>query len=171
MVSWVALADTEQRGGSALTIQRGDQFDGIVFGETRPGVWMAGSDFYRRTQADQAASPLEKADSKTLVQVAIVYRGKQISIYRDGGRYASYAADNIDLLSGTDDLVVFGLRHCGEASGQRLQGSIADARIYDFALTVAEIKELRPKRESAIRPFAWWTFGLEQRPTAWDDFP
>lgn len=34
LVSWVALANPLQRGGSALTIQRGDQFDAVVFGET-----------------------------------------------------------------------------------------------------------------------------------------
>jgi len=39
LVSWVALANTTQRGGSALTIQRGDLFDGIVFGETAAGKW------------------------------------------------------------------------------------------------------------------------------------
>jgi hypothetical protein len=33
LVSWVCLANLTQQGGSALTIQRGDQFDGIVFGE------------------------------------------------------------------------------------------------------------------------------------------
>ena len=33
LVSWVILDNTTQQGGSALTIQRGDQFDGIVFGE------------------------------------------------------------------------------------------------------------------------------------------
>jgi beta-fructofuranosidase len=72
LVSWVALANTSQQGGSALTIQRGDQFDGIVFGEKVPGKWMAGSDFYSRTQRDRQANP---ADSKTFVQIAIVYKG------------------------------------------------------------------------------------------------
>jgi sucrose-6-phosphate hydrolase SacC (GH32 family) len=33
LVSWVTLANTTQQGGSALTIQQGDKFDGIVFGD------------------------------------------------------------------------------------------------------------------------------------------
>ena len=158
LVSWVTLANTIQQGGSALTIQRGDQFDGIVFGERIPGKWMAGSDFFRRTQADQHASPVEKADDKTQIQMAVVYKGNQISIYRNGEPCASYQANNIDLLSARDNIAVFGLRHVGSASGQVLHGSIADARIYDRALSAEEIKSLEPKTESAIKPYAWWTF-------------
>ena len=63
LVSWVCLDNTTQRGGSALTIQRGDQFDGIVFGERVSGRWMAGSDSFQRTPSDQQASAVEKADA------------------------------------------------------------------------------------------------------------
>lgn len=152
LVSWVTLANTTQRGGSALTIQRGDQFDAIVFGETAPGKWMAGSDYYSRTQRDQQANPVEQSDSKTLVGMAIVYRGNQISIYRNGEPYARYQADNIDLLELPDNIVVFGRRHWGSASGQMLRGSIEDARIYDTALTAEDIKALVPNEEPAIKP-------------------
>ena len=31
LVSWVTLDNLTQQGGSALTLQRGDEFDGIVF--------------------------------------------------------------------------------------------------------------------------------------------
>ena len=119
---------------------------------------MAGSDFFRRTQADQHASPAEKADGKALIQMAIVYKGNRISIFRNGEPYASYDADNIDLLTFKDNMAVFGLRHEGAGSGQTLRGSIDDARIYDRALTVEEIRTLLPKKESAIKPYAWWTF-------------
>jgi len=158
LVSWVALANTTQQGGSALTIQRGDLFDAIVFGETAVGKWMAGSNVYSRTQRDQAANAAEQADSKTLVQMAIVYQGNQISIYRNGEPYASYQADNIDLLEFPDSIVVFGRRHWGAASGQMLRGSIEDARIYDRALNADELKKLEPNEESTIKPYAWWTF-------------
>ncbi len=158
LVSWVALASTTQRGGSALTIQRGDQFDAIVFGETAPGKWMAGSDYFSRTQRDQKASAVEKSDGKTLIKMAIVYRGAQVSIYRNDQPYASYQARNIDLLGFADNFVVFGRRHWGSGTGQTLHGSIADARIYDRALTVEEIKKLQPKKDSTIKPYAWWIF-------------
>ena len=77
---------------------------------------------------------MEKADDKTLIQMAIVYKGNQISIYRNGEPYASYEASNIDLLSAKDNMAVFGLRHVGATTGQHLQGTIEDARIYDRAL-------------------------------------
>jgi len=158
LVSWVCLANTTQQGGSALTIQRGDQFDGIVFGEKQAGKWLAGSDFFRRTQEDQQASAIEKADPGVFVQMAIVYKDNQISIYRNGEPYASYTANNIDLLSAGENMAVFGLRHVGADTGQTLRGSIDDARIYDRALTGDEIKGLEPKKDSAIKPYAWWTF-------------
>ncbi len=161
LVSWVYLASTTQRGGSALTLQRDGRFDGIVFGEVLPGRWMAGSDGHRRTPADQRASPLEQADDKTLIQMAIVYRGDRISIYRNGELYACHAAENVPLLGGNDSVAVFGLRHQDTAGGS-LQGAIEDARIYDRALTAAEIRALRPDRPGDIEPYAWWTFAPGQ---------
>ena len=171
LVSWVCLANTTQQGGSALTIQCGDQFDGIVFGERAAGKWMAGSDNYRRTQGDQQANAVEKADDKTLVQMAIVYQGRQITIYRNGELDASYEADNLDLLSAKDNMTVFGLRHQGTGSGQNLQGSIEDARIFDRALTVGEVKKLQPNQPSAIKPYAWWTFEKGQETDRMGRFP
>ncbi len=157
LVSWVRLADRNQRAGSVLTIQRGDQFDGIVFAEKAANRWMAGSNFYRRTGGNQNAYPAETAGSKTLVQMAIVYKGNRVSIYRNGELYASHTARNIDLLSGKDSIAVFGLRHVGGGSGS-IGGSIDDARIYGKALSVDEIKSLKPNEESAIKPYAWWDF-------------
>jgi len=171
LVSWVTLANTTQQGGSALTIQQGDSFDGIVFGEKQPAKWMSGSNFYSRTQADQQASSVEKADSNTLVQLAVVYTGNQTSIYRNGEPYASYQANNIDLLSAKDNIAVFGLRHVGATSGQTLQGAIEDARIYDRALTADEIRKLEPNKESAPKPYAWWTFEKGQETDRMGRFP
>jgi len=171
LVSWVTLANTSQQGGSALTLQSGEQFDGIVFGETDVGKWMAGSEAFSRIQRDQRANAVEKADSKTLIQMALVYKGNQISIYRNGERYASYDAGNIDLLGAPSQIAVFGLRHQGAITGQVLQGSIEDARIYDRALTLEEIKKLEPNKESAIKPYAWWTFEKGKETDSTGRFP
>ena len=171
LVSWVCLAHTTQQGGSALTIQRDDEFDGIVFGEREAGKWMAGSEFYKRSQNQQSASAAEHADAKTLIQMAIVYKGNQISLYRNGEPYASYEANNIDLLTAKDNQAVFGLRHEGGGTGQHLRGSIADARIYDRALSTEEIRKLEPKKESAIKPYAWWTFEKGQETDRTGRFP
>jgi len=156
LVSWVTLTDKNIRSGSVLTVQVGPAFDGIVFAERAAGKWMAGSDFFRRTGKNPGAYPAETADGKALVQMAIVYKGDQISIYRDGEQYASYKAQNIDLLSSKNNIAVFGLRHIGGDGG--IGGSIEDARIYSRALTVEEIKSQTPNKESAIKPYAWWDF-------------
>ncbi len=158
LVSWVALDNTTQQGGSALTVQTGDQFDGIVFGERARGRWMAGSDYFHRTQADPSSNPQESAPPGTLVQMASVYQGNQIRLYRNGQLYASYEAPNIDLLSSAETQVVFGLRHQGAGGGDRLQGFIEEARIYNRALAQEELRGLELGKASPIRPFAWWTF-------------
>jgi len=171
LVSWLTLANTTQQGGSALTIQSGDRFDAIVIGEREAGKWMAGSEFFHRIQSDQHANAVEKADSKTLIQMAYVYQGNRISIYRNGERYASYETSNIGLLGAPEQIAVFGLRHQGAGTGQTLQGSIEDARIYDRALTVDEIKALEPDKVSPIKPYAWWTFGKGRETDAMGRFP
>ena len=63
LVAWASPANLGQQGGSALTIQSGDRFDAIVFGERARGRWMAGSNYFRRTQADQGGYPAETADA------------------------------------------------------------------------------------------------------------
>ncbi|MBL7219186.1 MAG: GH32 C-terminal domain-containing protein [Phycisphaerae bacterium] len=157
LVSWVTLSDKKIRAGSILTVQDGPVFDGIVFAELSGGKWMAGSDTYKRTKKEQADSPVEKADAKTLIQMAIVYKGDQVSIYRNGAPYASYKTTNVDLLSRKNNIVVFGLRHVGGGSGS-IGGAIDDARIYSKALSAEEIKALEPNKASSIKPYAWWDF-------------
>lgn len=164
LVAWVAAANLTQQGGSALTIQSGDAFDAIVLGEKRAGRWMAGSDLFQRTQADQRAYPAESADDKTLVQIAIVYEGDAIRIYRNAQPYAAYRAKNVDLLGVDNHIAVFGLRHIGAGTGAPLAASVDDARIYARALTQEEIAGLRPNEKSAIEPLAWWDFE-QDRPT------
>ncbi|MCP4453778.1 MAG: LamG domain-containing protein, partial [Planctomycetes bacterium] len=157
LVAWVACADLTPRGGSVLTIQNGDQFDGIVFGELASGKWMAGSDHHNRTEKAQDQYAVETVSPQALVQMAIVYEGDQIRIYRDGKAYAGYKAKNIDLISPENSIAVFGLRHVGAGSGH-VACAIEDARIYATALTVGQVRSLRPNRASEIEPVAWWDF-------------
>jgi hypothetical protein len=50
---WVSLANLDQRGGAAISVQTldGVTFDAIVFGEREPKKWMAGSNGFVRTQS------------------------------------------------------------------------------------------------------------------------
>ena len=136
-MAWVAPANLTQRGGSVLTIEKpGGAFDAIVFGEIAPAKWMAGSNVQPHQQA-QGQFPVETARGKTLVQVAIVYKGRQITLYRNGTQTATYTADNQERFGG-DSLVLIGLRHTEAAPENRFfTGSIEDARIYDVALNAA----------------------------------
>jgi len=158
LVAWVSPANLTQQGGSALTIQSGDLFDAVVFGERAGGRWMAGSNFFQRTEANQSQYPAETADDKTMVQIAIVYDADDIRIYRNGEPYAAYRTKNIDLLSIDNHIAVFGLRHIGAGTGTPLAGAVEDARIYARALTQAEIASLKPNEKSTIEPLAWWDF-------------
>lgn len=158
LVAWVIPANLAQQGGSVLTIQSGDRFDAIVFGERVPGRWMAGSNYFRRTQADQNHYPAETADERTVVQIAIVYDGGDVRIYRNGEPYATYRTKNIDLLGIDNHIALFGLRHIGAGTGTPFAGAIEDARIYARALTQADIASLKPNQRSAIDPLAWWDF-------------
>ncbi|MEI7910085.1 MAG: LamG-like jellyroll fold domain-containing protein [Verrucomicrobiota bacterium] len=156
LVAWVAPANLDQRGGSVLTLAEGtENFDGIVFGEIAPARWMAGSDHWKRTEQQQAAWSAETADANTLVQIAIVYRGSVITTYRNGQEYSRHFIKAPHLFDAECEVLI-GPRHPG--NGDYFAGSVADARVYDRALTAEELAALRPNVEGAIKPWAWLTF-------------
>lgn len=158
LVVWTAPADLDQSGGSALTIEdRLSHFDGIVLGELAPGKWMAGSDMFSRTQKEQKLYPTETTGPDTPVQIAIVYKDKKITIYREGSPYASYEVDRQHMFP-ADSLVMFGQRHLDMKGQGYYRGHIFDARIYDKALSQDELNALKPHEPSAITPWAWWSF-------------
>jgi len=160
LVAWVTVGNLSQRGGSVLTLDdHAGHFDGIVFGELAPGKWMAGSDFFRRSRKDQKNSPAETADPKTLLQLAVVYQGHQIRIYRNGVPYAEHTIGQPQQF-GPGSAVVMGLRHLGAGGPAYFAGSIDDARIYPDALTPEQLATLRPRQSSQllIKPLSWWTF-------------
>jgi sucrose-6-phosphate hydrolase SacC (GH32 family) len=167
LVVWAAPANLDQRGGSALTIDDlHGRFDAVVFGEIAPRRWMAGSEFYRRTQREQAAWPEEKADAKTFVQVAIVYQGREVTLYRNGQRLAQYAMPNPPQEFGPHSVVVMGMRHLDQGDDAHFAGTIDDARIYGTALAPEQIAALKPNEPSQPAPWAWWTFEKEPKDQA-----
>ena len=159
LVAWVAPANLTQRGGSVLTIEKPrGVFDAIVLGELSPARWMAGSNFYARTSRDQAGRAVETADANTLVQIAIVYQGKRVTIYRDGARYSDHTVKAAERFA-SDSFIVLGLRHLDAMPANRFfTGSIEDARVYDVALDAKQIAKLRPNEPSDPKPYAWWDF-------------
>lgn len=156
LVSWVAPGNLTQRGGSVLTVDDGQgHFDGIVFGEIEQAKWMAGSEVYQRTHQQQSDWPAETAGPGSWVQMAVVYRGQEITIYRNGAEYARHNITKPQFF-GADSVVLIGPRHLDNRSA--FGGAVADARIYDRAMTAEEIAALKPGVEGPVKPWAWWSF-------------
>jgi beta-fructofuranosidase len=168
LVVWVCPATIHQMGGSALTVQSGEQFDGIVFAELRRFTWMAGSDRLKRTNRSQdypaEKAPEGKGSDGRFSQIAIVYGGGKVTLSKNGEVLDSYSASSVDLLSRDDLLLVFGIRHVGLAGLGRFHGKIDDARVYRQALTAEQIKSLRPNQRTADspEPVAWFDFNGEE---------
>ncbi|MCP4640835.1 MAG: hypothetical protein GY851_10395, partial [bacterium] len=159
LVVWTAPAHLLQRGGSALTIDdMHGNFDGVVLGELAGKKWMAGSNNWSRTQQDQSAYPEETVVGEPFVQMAIVYEGKNVAIYRNGEQYAAYEMGSEPQPFGLGSVVMMGKRHVDSGDNAYFCGSIEDARIYDRALDAETIAALKPNRESDPEPYAWWTF-------------
>ena len=156
LISWVAPANLTQRGGSVLTLDDAQlHFDGIVFGELSPAKWMAGSNLFQRTKQQQQSWPTETADAKTLVQIAIVYQGRAITVLRNGQPYSQHSIESPQLFRDGNVLLI-GPRHVGNRDC--FAGEIADARIYDRALSAAEIASLKPGQTGDLKPWAWFSF-------------
>ena len=164
LVVWAAPANLTQHGGSALTIEDSEShFDGVVFGEIMPRKWMPGSDTYSRTSKEQQTWADETVAPGTFVQMAIVYRGRELSVYRNGQPYARYTSSNPPLKFGPQAIVLFGRRHTEAGDPKNsFAGRIQDARIYDQPLTAETLAALRPGESSGdLKPWAWWSFADE----------
>jgi beta-fructofuranosidase len=156
LVAWVVPAGLSQRGGSVLTVDdTGGHFDGIVLGELEPARWMAGSELFHRTVRRQENWKAETADTSTLVQIVIVYRGNTITTYRNGVVYSQHEIQTPQFFD-ENSVVLIGPRHVGIQ--QCFGGQIEDARIYDRALSAEQLAALVPNRISDVKPWAWWSF-------------
>jgi beta-fructofuranosidase len=164
LMAWVSLDDLAQRGGTALTLEdRQGHFDGLVFGELTPGKWMAGSDGFLRTERDQSSWPVETAGPNEVIQIAAVYRGQEVTLYRNGKKMAHYTMQNPPLTIGSAAMVLFGRRHLEAGDKENsFTGRILDARIYAQPLDDAGIAALHPNTiEGGPAPWAWWSFADE----------
>jgi beta-fructofuranosidase len=164
LVAWVSPSTLDQSGGSVLTLDNGDgTFDGIVFGEVQPKRWMPGSNNFSRTEKNQTHWPMESATPDHFVQVAVVYHGRDVSLYRNGQPYAHYTMTQDPQKFGLHSLILFGRRHLDAADKKStFIGRIKDARVYDQALDLGTVAALKPgKLTSPLKPWAWWFFADE----------
>jgi hypothetical protein len=139
--AWVQLDTLKQAGGAAISVQTpdGTVFDAIVFGEREAGRWMAGSDFFRRTQSFNG--PAETEADHRQVHIAITYHADgTIAAYRDGKPYGkAYRSDGPSLFKAGAAVVLFGCRHEPAGGNKMLSGAVLKARLHDRALSPDEV--------------------------------
>lgn len=151
--AWVQLDDLKQQGGGVITVQHkdGGLFDSLVFAEKESAHWVAGSNFFERSELFEGSAESEAATRP--VHVAIVYQADgTICGYRDGKPYGrTYRKAPGATFEADKSQVLLGCRH-GSPSGNRgLRARIERARLYDRALTAAEITQTSRMEVSTIR--------------------
>ncbi|MFM7077169.1 MAG: DUF1553 domain-containing protein, partial [Planctomycetaceae bacterium] len=131
--AWVALANLEQRGGGVVAIDTtvGNFFDAIVFGEIEPGRWLAGSDFFNRTEPPGGAAETEPG---RLIHIAITWAADgTVTLFRDGEPHGRpYAKAPTRTFLAGEARVLFGQRLSG--INPPLAGAIEEARLHAQAL-------------------------------------
>jgi hypothetical protein len=139
MEVWLVLDDVGQRGGGAMTIQGpGDFFDSIVLGERQPQHWISGSNGFARTLDFPGSVPEQK--TKELVQLTMVYQADGTTLlYRNGQPYGKPFRKGSATFPKNRTSVLFGLRHVPAGGNKFLSMSVDKARLYDRALTAAEV--------------------------------
>ena len=140
---WVRLDDLGQRGGGVIGLQTpgGGVFDALAYGETEPGRWLAGSEFYKRTRG--FGGPAETDATGGFVHVAVTYAGDgTVTGYRQGRPYGeSYnPGPPVAFSPAVGVEILFGLRHAPPGGNRHLTGSILRANLYDRALTADEVR-------------------------------
>ena len=161
LVSWFCFDDKTPSHCSVLTIETADDYEAIAFGEGIPNKWSIASNGNKRTQ-----SPAEQANNKdeviipgVFIQMAAVFQGNHVTLYRHGEVYATYNIENnIDLLSSPYLKVSIGPVKLTDCASQSFAGKIEDIRIYGQALSQDQIRALKPNTASEIKPLAWWNF-------------
>lgn len=139
--AWVMLDNLTQRGGGVMTLQgkNGVVFDSIVFAEKTSAHWVAGSNFFDRSELFEGAAETEA--TLRPVHIAVVYQADgTISGYRDGKPYGrTYRKAAGATFEADTSQVLFGCRHGSPAGNKGLAGRIFRARLYDRALTAEDI--------------------------------
>lgn len=139
---WVKLSNTAQRGGGAMAIQNSDSgvFDSIQFGTTVPAQWSMGSNSLVRSSSNGFTNaPLEFETSIPVQLVFTVDSSGNRKLYRDGTLYATEVGGPVAYTGSI--VILFGCSNlpCTLGSGQMLAGSIVRARLYNAALSAADV--------------------------------
>lgn len=136
---WCELPDVKQIGGGLMTIQGpGNFFDSIVLGERKPQHWISGSNNFARTDDFAESTPETNPGEK--LHLAMVYdEDGTTRLYRNGVPYGKPFRKEPAKFVKENTSVLFGLRHLPAGGNRHLNVSIEKARLYDRALTAAEV--------------------------------
>ncbi len=150
--AFVILSNLDQKGGGVITVEttNGNLFDSIVFAEQETAKWMAGSNFYQRTQSFKGM-PENEAHLRP-VHLAITYsQDGKITAYRNGKIYGTaYQSKGLAVFPGDSSIIAFGIRHEPPSANHLLAGTILKARVFDKALNSNDISKLFEESEIFI---------------------
>lgn len=151
--AWVQLDDLKQQGGGVITVQHkdGGLFDSLVFAEKTPAHWVAGSNFFERSELFEGNAETEAATRP--VHVAVVYQADgTIRGYREGQPYGrTYRKAPGATFEADQSQILLGCRHGSPSGNKGLRARIDRARLYDRALTPEEIAQTSRIEANTIR--------------------
>ena len=139
------LDTLDQRAGGAMVLQSldGHRFDGIVYAELQARRWLSGSDYHRRTTPLEGPPETQRA---TVHLIFVYHANGRIEAYRDGEPYGLPYAKAPSSYEAGKAQVVFGLRHgTVPIPARALTGKILEARLYDRALSSADVRAANEK--------------------------
>jgi formylglycine-generating enzyme required for sulfatase activity len=133
--AWVYIDPVNQSGGGVLGLQTegGTVFDSLVYNETSQG-WGFGSNNWTRSAWSGV-----KETAPRWVHVVATYTNNQYRLYQNGSLILTTTNFAANVFSNAQ--VIIGMRHTG-GGGAFLRGAIDDIRIYNRALTAAEVTQL-----------------------------
>jgi|GEM_PF-125206 len=136
---WFELHDLDQHGGGLMGLVHQDHpFDTIVLGERKNRHWISGSNGFVRTEDFQDS--VEENQTHKLLHLVMVYADDgTTTLYRNGQPYGKPFQANPATFKGDLTRVIFGLRHLPAADGRFLSVNIDQARLYNRALTPAQV--------------------------------
>lgn len=151
--AWVQLDDLKQQGGGVITVQHkdGGLFDSLVFAEKTSAHWVAGSNFFERSELFEGSAETEAATRP--VHVAVVYQADgTIRGYREGQPYGrTYRKAPGATFEADQSQILLGCRHGSPSGNHGLRARIQRARLYDRALTPEEIAQTSHIEASTLR--------------------
>jgi hypothetical protein len=118
------------------------------------------ADNLTRRALSNTSSPVQNLNPAAFNHIAITTNGVTTAVYAGGLLWSSVAAQSFTMRS---SILIGGTQRNLDASPTPLQGSWDDARLYNRALTLAEIRLLASRRGIGLTPLPDRAAGLPRR--------